>query len=104
MWTLYPAPPQKIFTFSSVTLAEIRFRIEKAPDPHDRAILTHWLTLTIRPLFAGRVLEVTEDIMLAFLVEQGRNVGHPVFTTGSDHRGKCPSPRAHRRHAEPKGF
>jgi hypothetical protein len=63
---------------SSVTLAEIRFGIEKATDPNDRVILTHWLTHTVRPMFTGRVLEVTEDIMLEWrlLVEEGRKINH----------------------------
>ena len=63
---------------SSVTLAEIRFGIEKATDPNDRVILTHWLTHSVRPLFTGRVLEVTEDIMLEWrlLVEEGRKINH----------------------------
>lgn len=63
---------------SSVTLAEIRFGIEKATDPNDRVILTHWLTHTVRPMFTGRALEVTEDIMLEWrlLVEEGRKINH----------------------------
>ena len=63
---------------SSVTLAEIRFGIEKATDPNDRVILTHWLTSTVRPMFTGRALEVTEDIMLEWrlLVEEGRKINH----------------------------
>lgn len=71
------APAKQLYV-SSVTLAEIRFGIEKAPDPNDRIILTHWLTHTVRPMFTGRVLEVTEDIMLEWrlLVEEGRKIGH----------------------------
>jgi predicted nucleic acid-binding protein len=61
---------------SSVTLAEIRFGIEKATDPNDRVILTHWLTHTVRPMLTGWVLDVTEDIMLEWrlLVEEGRKI------------------------------
>jgi toxin FitB len=66
--------PAKQFHISTVTLAEIRFGIEKATDPNDRVILTHWLTHTVRPMFRGRVLEITEEIMLAWriMVEEGR--------------------------------
>jgi toxin FitB len=70
--------PAKQLFVSTVTLAEIRFGIEKAADPNDRIILTHWLTHTVRPMFAGRILEITEDIMLEWrlLVEDGRKTGH----------------------------
>lgn len=70
-----PRPEPKIIAFisdvparglyvSAVTLAEIRFGIEQAPDPNDRLALTDWLTQTVRPMFAGRILEITEDILL----------------------------------------
>jgi toxin FitB len=70
--------PAKELYVSSVTLAEIRFGIEMAAQPNDRIILTHWLTHTVRPMFTGRVLEITEDIMLEWrlLVEEGRKSGH----------------------------
>lgn len=62
---------------SIVTLAEIRFGIEKAPNPNDRVMLTHWLTHIVRPMFSGRILEITEDIILEWrlLVEEGRKIG-----------------------------
>ena len=61
-----------------MTLAEIRFGIQNAKDPSDRTVLTHWLNHTVRPMFADRVLEVTEDIRLEWrlLVEEGRKNGH----------------------------
>jgi predicted nucleic acid-binding protein len=63
---------------SSVTLAEIRFGIERVTDPTRRSALSHWLANEIRPMFDQRVLQVTEDILLKWrqLVEQGRKVGH----------------------------
>ncbi len=63
---------------SSVTLAEIRFGIELVNDPSQRATLHHWLAQTLRPMFAQRVLAVTEDVMLTWrlLVADGRKVGH----------------------------
>jgi predicted nucleic acid-binding protein len=40
--------------------------------------LNEWLTHKVRPRFDGRVLQVTEDIMLKWrlLVEEGRKAGH----------------------------
>ena len=37
-----------------------------------------WLDRTLRPLFAGRVLAVTEDVLLRWrlMLEVGRNKGH----------------------------
>lgn len=63
---------------SSVTFAEVRFGIERLDDPGRRAELTDWLTHKVRPMFEGRVLPITEDIMLKWrlLVEQGRKSGH----------------------------
>ncbi|MBI2398795.1 MAG: type II toxin-antitoxin system VapC family toxin [Xanthomonadales bacterium] len=70
-------PLERLFV-SSVTFAEIRFGIELVADPAKRADLTHWLNHTLRPMFAQRVLTVSEDVMLAWrvLVEQGRKSGH----------------------------
>jgi len=84
-----PRPAEKVVAFvasqpleslnvSSVTLAEIRFGIELVTDTGRRAELNDWLTHRIRPLFARRVLPVSEDIMFKWrlLVEEGRKVGH----------------------------
>jgi predicted nucleic acid-binding protein len=61
---------------SSVTTAEIRFGIHLAP-PDRRTYLDMWFTNDIRPMFHGRVLEITEDIMFRWrsLVEEGRKAG-----------------------------
>jgi toxin FitB len=66
---------------SVVTFSEIRFCIERAPDPARRAELTDWLNHKIRPMFADRVLPIGEDIMLKWrlLVEDGRKSRH-TFT------------------------
>ena len=71
------APVRDLYV-SSVTLAQIRFGIEQASNPNDRAILTHWLTNTVRPMFEGCILEITEDILLEWrlLVYEGRKTGH----------------------------
>jgi hypothetical protein len=63
---------------SVVTLAEIRFGIELVADPNRRAELNKWLAHNVRPMFDGRVLQVTEEIMLKWrlLAEEGRKAGH----------------------------
>jgi len=84
-----PKPEQRVVAFvagcpledlhiSVVTLAEIRFGIELVNDPNRRAELNDWLVHKVRPMFDGRVLQVTEDIMLKWrlLVEDGRKAGH----------------------------
>jgi hypothetical protein len=42
------------------------------------AELNDWLTHKVRPMFDGRVLQITEDILLKWrlLVEEGRKTGH----------------------------
>jgi len=84
-----PKPERKVVAFiteqpledlfvSAVTFAEIRFGIETIASVTRRAELNDWLTHKVRPLFAQRVLAVTEDIMFKWrlLVEDGRKVGH----------------------------
>jgi len=70
-------PLERLFV-SAVTLAELRFGIELLPDAGRRAELGDWLTHKVRPMFAQRVLPVSEDILLKWrlLVEEGRKVGH----------------------------
>ena len=84
-----PKPERKVLAFiavqpldllyiSSATLAEIRFGIELVSDASRRAGLNDWLAHKMRPMFARRVLEITEDIMFKWrlLVEDGRKAGH----------------------------
>jgi toxin FitB len=63
---------------SAVTLAEIRFGIEVVTDARRRAELNAWLTHRGRPMFDGRVLPVSEDVMFKWrlLVEDGRKARH----------------------------
>ena len=70
--------PLDLLFISTVTLAEIRFGIEVVTDVHHRAELDAWLTHKVRPLFAQRVLEVSEDVLFKWrlLVEEGRKSGH----------------------------
>jgi toxin FitB len=84
-----PKPERKVLAFiavqpldllyiSSATPAEIRFGIELVSDASRRAALNDWLAHKMRPMFARRVLEITEDIMFKWqlLVEDGRKAGH----------------------------
>ncbi len=62
---------------STVVFAEIRFGIATVNDTHLRNELNAWLTGQLRPMFASRVLELTENVMLRWrlLVEAGRKTG-----------------------------
>ena len=70
--------PLEALYVSAVTLAEIRFGIERVTDAGRRAELSAWLTNKVRPMFEQRVLPVSEDVMLVWrlLVEEGRKAGH----------------------------
>lgn len=70
--------PLEMLYISTVTFAEIRFGIELVADARRRAELEAWLAHEIRPLFAQRVLDVSEDVVFKWrlLVEDGRTSGH----------------------------
>ncbi len=72
------AQPLDLLYVSAVTLAEIRFGIERASGATRRAELNDWLAHKVRTMFEGRVLAITEDIMLKWrlLVEDGRKARH----------------------------
>ena len=72
------AQPLELLHVSVATLAEIRFGIEIVSDANRRAELGEWLAHKLRPMFDGRVLAVSEDIMFKWrmLVEEGRKAGH----------------------------
>lgn len=74
----FAAQPLTTLYVSTVTIAEIRYGIEMTASPDKRAELTAWLDNRIRPLFAQRVLPISEDVMLRWrlLVEMGRKSGH----------------------------
>ena len=63
---------------SAVTFAEIRFGIELVAEPARRSDLTLWLDNKLRPMFDGRILDITEDVLLKWrlLIEAGRNRGY----------------------------
>jgi toxin FitB len=70
--------PLDLLYVSTVTLAEIRYGIELVTDANRRVELNAWLTHKVRPLFAQRVLDVSEDVLFKcrLLVEEGRKSGH----------------------------
>ena len=72
------AQPLDLLFVSAVTLAEIRFGIERAGGATRRAELHDWLAHKVRPMFEQRILAITEDIMFKWrlLVEDGRKAGH----------------------------
>ena len=72
------AQPLDLLYVSAVTLAEIRFGIERASGATRRTELHEWLAHKVRPMFEERVLAVSEDIMFKWrlLVEDGRKAGH----------------------------
>jgi toxin FitB len=72
------ATPLDDLFLSEVTTAEIRFGIERVVDPLKRAAIESWLDHVLRPMFAGRVLPITEDIILRWrlMVEAGRQRRH----------------------------
>ena len=69
--------PATSLYLSTVTLAEIRFGIERHSDDVFRTTLTAWLDGTLRPWFAGRILEIDEDVVLEWrrIVARGRERG-----------------------------
>lgn len=63
---------------SDIAFAEIRFGVEQMDDANRRADFNLWLDRTMRPLFEGRVLPITEDVILRWkmLQVEGQKRGH----------------------------
>jgi toxin FitB len=61
----------------SILMAEIRYGIELTVSEEQRRAHVEWLERVVRPMFAGRVFEITEDSMLHWrlLVREGRRIG-----------------------------
>jgi predicted nucleic acid-binding protein len=73
------AQPDSDLFVSRITLAELRYGIEiLPPDDARRGVLETWLTQTIRPWFARRILEVDEDVILGWrrMVRTARERGY----------------------------
>jgi predicted nucleic acid-binding protein len=66
-------PPLACF-ISRISIAEIRFGIERAADPAFRAELEAWIQDGVLPWFGARVLEVDEAVLIRWrrLVAEGR--------------------------------
>lgn len=63
---------------TEITFAEIVYGIERLSDPARRADLQSWLDNMLRPLFAGRVLAITEDVIVRWktMIVEGRKRRH----------------------------
>jgi toxin FitB len=65
---------------SDIVIAEIRFGIESGSDADRRNQLKAWLEGIIRPMYAGRILPLTENTLLRWrlMLEICRKGGHTV--------------------------
>ena len=72
------AQPRESLFLSAATIAAIRHRVERRCAPELRTEIAVWLDQSLRPWFAGRVLPVTEDIVL----ESKRLGGYRGSTVG----------------------
>ena len=72
------AQPGDLLFTTQVTFGEIRFGIEQLEDAGRRAEIHLWLDRTLRPLFANRVLAITEDVIVRWkaMVVEGQKRGH----------------------------
>ena len=71
-------PPTSLY-LSRVTIAEIRYGIERLPtSDRSRRRLEGWLTKELRPWFSDRLLDVDEDVFVVWrgLVEKGKAMRH----------------------------
>ena len=53
---------------SEVTMAELSFGAELTDDLAKRLLLKEWIAETIRPWMQGRMLRVTEDVLLRWRI------------------------------------
>jgi toxin FitB len=72
------AQPGETLFVTDVTLAEIIFGIEQLGDASRRTDLRLWLERHLRPLFTGRVLSITEDVIVRWktMAVAGQKRGH----------------------------
>lgn len=84
-----PSPEPKVVRFfeqhglremflSEVTLAEIQFGIDLIPDKPRKMNFENWLAEFVRPAFKGRVLPITEAILVRWrqMLAEGRKSGY----------------------------
>jgi predicted nucleic acid-binding protein len=72
------AQPGEVLFTTEVTFGEIKFGIDQLDDPGRRVDIHLWLERTLRPLFAGRVLAITEDVIVRWktMAVEGQKRGH----------------------------
>jgi predicted nucleic acid-binding protein len=72
------AQPGETLFVTDVTLAEIAYGIEQLGDAARRTDIRLWLERNLRPLFAGRILAITEDVIVRWktMVVEGQRRGH----------------------------
>lgn len=72
------AQPSAVLFVSSVTFAEIRYGIERLRDADRRADLLRWLDVDLRSQFEGRVVAISEAVLVSWrgLMQVGREHGH----------------------------
>ena len=72
------AQPGEMLFVTDVTLAEVTYGIEQLGDAARRTDLRLWLERNLRPLFAGRILAITEDVIVRWktMVVQVQRRGH----------------------------
>ena len=70
-------PGETLFV-TDVTLAEITYGIEQLNDAARRTDLRLWLERNLRPMFAGRILAITEDVIVRWktMVVEGQKRRH----------------------------
>jgi predicted nucleic acid-binding protein len=70
--------PRVACYLSRISVAEIRFGIERAPDPAFRAELEAWVRDGLLPWFGDRILEVGERVLLRWrwLVWEGQKASY----------------------------
>ncbi len=71
------AQPGETLFITDVTLAEITYGIEQLSDAARRTDLRLWLERNLRPLFTGRTLAITEDVIVRWksMVVEGQKRG-----------------------------
>lgn len=72
------AQPGETLFVTDITLAEITYGIEQLGDAARRADLHLWLERNLRPLFAGRILAISEHVIVRWktMIVEGQKRGH----------------------------
>jgi predicted nucleic acid-binding protein len=72
------AQPGETLFVTDVILAEITYGIEQLGGAARRTDLRLWLERNLRPLFVGRVLAITEDVIVRWksMAVEGQKRGH----------------------------